>query len=372
MKILIDVRSMGVSPSGIGMYINNIILELIKKDGYELVLVTDISESEELVALEELGIQVLKYGVFIQKNFALFSYYKYIQKMINIVQPDLFWEVNNLVPIKIKNPYGKIVVTIHDMFPITMPSCFGWKYRLYFKYGIKRTLGCVDYIIYDSEDAQNDTERLFSKAKKIASFVSYIIIPEVKSEVIADCNYFLYLGNLEKRKGTDILINAYAEYVKQGGQIPLYMAGKMREDSIRQLYEEKSLEISSLKYLGYVTEEQKRKLYAECSCFLFPTKAEGFGMPVIEAMHYKKEVIATDLAVFRELVGNQITYVPNVVDEKEQANLWIEELLRFSSADKKKYDYADIIDQFGSNKIGRKFDTFFKTIGLSDDKVKIK
>ena len=162
MKILMDARVMGESPSGIGIYIYNFAKGIC--DLYpdvEVELVTDIAVSSQIQEFESKGITIYKYGQKIRKNFALIKYYKYVQQVIYESKPDVFWECNNIFLTRIVNPYGKVVTTIHDMFPLTMKGCFGKIYPYYFRYGIHNTIKNVDFIVYNSEETRRDTEKFF-------------------------------------------------------------------------------------------------------------------------------------------------------------------------------------------------------------------
>lgn len=307
MKILIDARNLGLKPSGIGMYAYNWIKALENYDDFDIHVIVDVIESNQIKELDaDEKVTVHGYGSFSNKSASVFKYFKFVKKVIEEVKPDVFWEINNLAPVKIKNPYGKYMVTIHDMFPLTMPECFGKIYPHYFKYGVRKTINCVDSIIYNSKCTKHETERFFPKAKKKSPFISYIIIPPIQWMDVEKKDYFLYMGNLEKRKGVDILLDAYEIYVQQGGTRKLVIAGKIREDDIGTRLKELEEKIPSLHYVGYVDDETKTRLYRECGCFVFPSRAEGFGMPVIEAMSCGKPVITSNLEIFRELVGNVI------------------------------------------------------------------
>ena len=59
-----------------------------------------------------------------------------------------------------------------------------------------------------------------------------------------------------------------------------------------------------------------------------PSFVEGFGLPLIEALQLKAPVIASDLAVFRELAGNIPTYV-----DPDDRRAWVEAVLNYATAD---------------------------------------
>ena len=69
-------------------------------------LVTDVVVSQEIKNLAQTkGVTMCVYGKEVDKSFGLFAYYKFVQKTIHTIKPDIFWEGNNLVPIIIRNPY---------------------------------------------------------------------------------------------------------------------------------------------------------------------------------------------------------------------------------------------------------------------------
>ena len=140
MKIVIDARTLGQKPSGVGIYTARFARALAQEPDVALCLVTDVCESAEMLSLAEEGIPVLRFGRAIRKGPDLWRYFAFLKRVIREEKPDIFWEVNNLLPIRLKNPYGKYVVTLHDIFPITMPAQHGMIFRLYFRYGLKKTL----------------------------------------------------------------------------------------------------------------------------------------------------------------------------------------------------------------------------------------
>ena len=344
MKILIDARSLGRKPSGIGMYIYNFVLGILKYGEEQVALITDVNASSEMKHLENEGVEIFSYGKEIQKSLALYPYYRYVQKCINEYRPDIFWEGNALFPIKIKNPFGKIVITIHDVFPITHPDCYGKIYPYYFRYGIHNTLRYCDAILYNSKDTEEQTEHYFKKAKSINHMISYIIVDKLPQVSTKEEGNFLYIGNLEKRKGTDLLIKAYLKYVESGGSRDLYLGGKIREKEIEIQLEEAKQKTSKIKYLGYLSEEEKINAYAKCGCFVFPSRAEGFGMPIIEVLNYHKPVIASKLPIFSEIAGDAVQYFSFEKEEEETIAQLVKQMHQVKEQDDAKAD--EIVERY--------------------------
>lgn len=308
LKILIDARQLGKKPSGIGMSIHSFVMEARKRDDIEIFLVSDIAESKEIQELQEY-VRVFILGSYIKKNFSIINYMRFLKTIINTVKPDIFWEPNNLLPLPFKNPYGKYVVTINDVFPLSIPEAYSKIYKHYFRIGINNTLKSCDAILYISEYSKSETERLFKNAKNRQNIISYVIASNISKLNIERKDYYLYVGNLEIRKGTDILLKAFSSYVDNEGKKNLVLAGKIKDDEVKLLLDDVSQKTNQIKYLGYIDDETRSKLYNECGCFVFPSRGEGFGMPIIEALSCGAPVIASDLSVFHELVGECVKYV---------------------------------------------------------------
>lgn len=349
---------MGRKPSGIGMYIYNFAKEIIKEPDMEIHLLSDVAYSNEMHYMKEQGAVLHCYGSVIGKNMQLMKYYRYLQKVIHEVKPDIFWEGNSLVPIKITNPYGRFMVTVHDLFPLTMPQYYGKLYEHYFRHGLKNTLKYVDTLIYNSLETQRDMERLFPKAEKKKKFISYIIVDEAEERETGDNNSFLYVGNLEKRKGTDLLLDAYLRYLELGGEKNLRFAGKIREEDIEEKIRRVQELTAKAEYLGYLTKNDKEREYSQCSAFLFPSKAEGFGMPVIEVMNYNKPIIASNLSIFEELVGDEINYFALSEDSRESAERLAEKMLDYEKP--REGIYGEIIERYTPKTLSERLCAYFR------------
>jgi glycosyltransferase involved in cell wall biosynthesis len=62
--------------------------------------------------------------------------------------------------------------------------------------------------------------------------------------------------------------------------------------------------------LGFVDDDQLATLYSGCHAFVFPSRYEGFGLPVLEARACGAAVLASDLPEIREAGGEDALYVP--------------------------------------------------------------
>lgn len=331
MKIAVDARTLGSRPSGVGMYLNDFLKVLMKYKEFEFVLLSDVAESEYIKYFMKQGIPVITQGTAVYRSVGVYSYFSFIQKQLKKIQPDLFWEVNTVIPIRLRGSF-KTMITIHDMFPIEYVQYFGKIYSMYFRYSLGKTLKYTDMILYNSQQTRKTTEKIFPAARNIANCNAYIIANPLKEEwEISDKGYLLYVGNMEKRKGVDLLLKGYRRYRKLGGTRELILAGKMQEEDIEKLLKETMEATKGITYLDYVTHDKKHQLFSECSCFVFPSKAEGFGMPLIEVMKFEKPILVGNLDIYDEIIGLEVNKFDLNGSEEAQIDNLAKAMLSFNS-----------------------------------------
>ncbi len=336
------------------MYLYDFLKQLVNYEELEFVLISDVATSEYIQYFIQRGMEVRTSNEYVYKSAGVYSYFAFLKKQLKDIKPDVFWEVNSLVPVTLKGDF-KTMITIHDMFPITHVKYFGRVYSVYFRHSLTKTLKNTDMILYNSLQTKLTTEAIFPEAKKIANETAYIITnPLTREYGHRDDGYFLYVGNMEKRKGVDILLNGYREYRYRKGTKRLIVAGKMLEDDIRDLLSEVQGETGSVEYLDYVTDETKHELMAHCSCFLFPSRAEGFGMPVLECMKHYKPMIVADLDIYKEIAGDCLNTfkMQGFRETKYQIDSFVEQMLNYDShVDREAYETA--IARYAPEHLGR-------------------
>lgn len=365
MKLMVDARVLSSRPCGIGMYAFHYINELRKNPEIELTLVTDVIVSQEIKFLEKAGVAIVTYGKQIFRSAAVLSYFRFVAKVLRERQPEVFWEPNCLLPVSLPGYKGKLVVTIYDMFPLTMPDCFGWKYRQYFRYGVGRTIRQADLICFDSVEAKENTEGFFLDVKKKTSYVCYPIVDRTYKNEGSDpveekkTPYFYYIGNVERRKGTDILLRAYELYRAEGGTKDLKVAGGLKDENLKQRLEEMK-KVEGFSYLGYVSDDDKKNLFRNCDTFVFPSRGEGFGIPILEAMSEGKPIISSRLSIFEEIIGDCIQYFDMEGTEEAQAAALCRAMLGDVHADRNAYE--QVLNRYEKKKLGEAFAEQLKKI----------
>lgn len=123
--------------------------------------------------------------------------------------------------------------------------------------------------------------------------------------------YILFVGTIEPRKNLEGLLDAYAQLPAATQQLySLVLAGGKGWHDEAILSKIAGLQQQGLSVIqtGYVDETQRAALYQKAALFALPSHYEGFGMPLLEAMHYRVPVVTSDLPVLHEVAGEAAVY----------------------------------------------------------------
>jgi len=141
----------------------------------------------------------------------------------------------------------------------------------------------------------------------------------VEGRGLSSRGYILSVGRLEPRKNHVALLSAYAKL--QSVQLPLVIIGQPHFgfDEIFQVIRDLHLE-GRVRILSDVKDEELPAFYRHAKLFVYPTWAEGFGMPPLEAMASGVPVISSDSTSIPEVVGDAAVLVsPGDIDALAKA-----------------------------------------------------
>jgi glycosyltransferase involved in cell wall biosynthesis len=209
---------------------------------------------------------------------------------------------------------GCVVVTIHDVLPLAIPSYFATeKEESAYRRAMSRDLARGNVIITDSEFSKSEIGRHFHPA------IEPVVIPPATgiADVADDgsrgsiAGYFLYVGGYAPRKGIDDLLRAFREG-RQVGKIHqrLLLIGEPAHVSVectRLIAEGK--EGGFIEERGYVDESQLASLYRHATALVYPSRYEGFGLPPLEALTLGCPVLTTRSTSLPEVCGDAAVYV---------------------------------------------------------------
>lgn len=183
-------------------------------------------------------------------------------------------------------------------------------------------------VIVISEQTKDEVVRYYG----VPSDRVYVLYPVIhrQAELLTEADpigrkFILYPANSWPHKRHKLLIEAVREINVRSPRTPLtlILTGYVyrRDRHILNLCDG-----DHIRHLGYVSRSMLRSLYAHCSFVAFPSQYEGFGIPIIEAMTYRKRVLASDIPIFRESAGASISYFRTKEHLKsELVRLWSEE-----------------------------------------------
>jgi glycosyltransferase involved in cell wall biosynthesis len=214
------------------------------------------------------------------------------------------------------------VVTIHDLIPLLLPQYRGGALaRLYTGLAAASARGAAA-VITDSPYSRGDILKHLGlppehvTAIPLAAGEDYhprqgsLVDMAIQKKYNLPPEYVLYLGGFDVRKNVETLLKAFT-YVKQGtgDTYPLVIAGKPPEKITPRFADvPKYIELMDVgdvvQMIGEVEEADKPALYRMAKCFVFPSRYEGFGLPVLEAMACGTPVVATDVTSIPDVAGD--------------------------------------------------------------------
>jgi glycosyltransferase involved in cell wall biosynthesis len=215
------------------------------------------------------------------------------------------------------------VVTAHDLIVFNQPSLMAPASRWYFGKWIPSTYKTADHIIAVSKATKGElVNRLGLDPDKITPIYHGIDPVYVRTTEPHEINrirhmyhvpmeFYLMVGSFEQRKCISEAIDAFSRISKSSSMLRLLLVGleNKYQRQMRSLVKSLDMEEKVL-FPGYIPDRELVTLYSVATAFLFPSSAEGFGLPLLEAMATGCPIIASDLPVFREIGGDAVVPVP--------------------------------------------------------------
>lgn len=205
-----------------------------------------------------------------------------VPNILEKLKPD-FAHFQYVVPLGRKVcPY---ILTIHDTLIFSHPHLFSFKFRAPRKRLYRFSYKKSEVITTVSQYSKSGIEKFIGNSKKIwvtpnavlPSDIAYSDKPAIKEILIQELGlknrFILAVGRNEKRKNFDLLIRAYRELNLPDVDLVLVGSGVDK------------IEHEGVKKLVAVSPLNLRRLYQAADLFVFPSQAEGFGIPPLEAVN---------------------------------------------------------------------------------------
>jgi len=300
MKITLDCRHIGFS-GGIGVYFRGL-LPFFLSSGASIFLLGD--ENILRQSMQDSSAEIIHCTI---KPFSLrdtFAFPKSILKKIN--SSDIYYTPYFNVPNGIKIP---IYSTIHDIIFLDMPNLVskpGLWARIYF---YKRAARLSKAIFTVSEFSKSRIKHFLGVSLNVINASNAVNAPlYLHSEnKLEKKKIILFIGNIKKYKGLDILLDAFLQCGNEGFDYELFIVGSrnnFRSGDKKTSKRLDSLEGRGVRFSGYISDEEKQKLLAKSALLVQPSLYEGFGYPPLEAMLSGTQVLISDISVFKEVYSD--------------------------------------------------------------------
>ena len=349
-KIGIDARL--YSQTGVGTYLKNLIHYLEKKElKDELFYIYLMSDDYKNLSFKNKNIvkRMVNYRWHTfgeQVGFALKLYYDNLDLMhfTYFSYPIFYWK--------------KFIATVHDATPLLFKTgkastknqlIYNIKH-LFFKIVLRCQIEKAIKIIAPTYTVKKQLEDIYGEkiSKKIHPIyegVNYQILESKENKELGKkfTNFFIYVGKFYPHKNIEKLIEAFT---KVDTSIKLILLGPndFFKNRLTQLINRLS-QGKKILFFNNLSNEDLVFFYKNALALIHPSLSEGFGLPLIEAAYFNCPIIASDINVFKELLGNSyLSFNPNDVDD-------IVDKIKSFIEQKPKFNYKNIIIKYSFEKM---------------------
>lgn len=214
--------------------------------------------------------------------------------------------------------HGKTILTVHDLSFLRYPECFEPSLVKYLRRLVPRSVGHASLVLADSESTKRDLVELMKvpaqKIEVLYAGVNSTFIPisderflaAVLKKYFIEAPFLLFVGTIEPRKNLERLLQSYSRlHVEEGIQQHLLLAGELGWLYADLFQEVQRLKLeNSVRFLGYVPDDELPVLMSLADLFVFPSLYEGFGLPPLEAMACGTPVVASNTSSLIEILGD--------------------------------------------------------------------
>jgi len=213
--------------------------------------------------------------------------------------------------------------TIHDLMLLDLPQLRSTAKTGYFEYIVKPGIRNADLVFTGSEYSHRRIVEWSGVSPEKVIAVGYGVGDNYTSAGLPWKHarpYLLYVGNQRAHKNVEMLIDAYARSSAKENY-DLLLSGNFSENVLSRVHANKLQD--QVHALGMVPEVDLPSLYRGAHALVMPSKYEGFGLPLIEAMACGTPVLASNATAIPEACGDAALYfdpgrIDSMVDALDQ------------------------------------------------------
>lgn len=315
MKIGIDCRLHYYNRTGIGRYIRNLVRAFpdCASDDLELVVLQSRREREAIA-----GAAVARTSKVVTPAHHRWERWL-LASELSLKRIDALHSPDHVAP---KQMGWMSVVTVHDLSFLAHPEAYSSDSLLYYA-NVFRTVQNAAKVIAVSEFTRQEILDRISIGPERVTTIYEAVDPayypreesecqRVRTRLNVPASYFLVVGTIEARKNLERLVAAYASLPRNDRPRLVFAGGRgYHYDRVLEAVQEHRLE-DHVTFLGYVNDDDLPALYSGAACLLYPSRYEGFGLPILEAMACGCPVITSNFGSMAEVAGDAAILVdPN-------------------------------------------------------------
>ena len=239
---------------------------------------------------------------------------------------------------------AKTLMVTHDLAHLHFPAEIPFAARHYYHYFVPRYLRHADSVVTVSEFTKADMIAQYGIAEDKISVScngcrdGFVPLPAEKKVLVREKYssgqpYFLYIGAVHPRKNIHRLIQAFDRFKQAtGAPVKLLIGGRFtwQTGAIRSAWEAAAHK-EDIIFMGYVPETELPELTASALALTYVSLFEGFGVPLLEAMHCETPVLTSNVSSLPEVAGDAALKVdPEDIGQTAEAmkRLYEDEKLR--------------------------------------------
>jgi glycosyltransferase involved in cell wall biosynthesis len=196
------------------------------------------------------------------------------------------------------------VVTVHDLSFESDPALMGLRDRFFFRTMVPRSARRADRIVAVSELTRRDLIEHYSVDERKIVVIPNGVDPEFSPEGPKRDGppYLLFVGSLQARKDPVTAVEAFA---RGSGELRLVLVGPDKGGGGEARATAERLGVADrVEFMGHVEKAELASLYRGAQALVFPSRYEGFGLPVVEAMASGTPVVASSAGAIPEVAGD--------------------------------------------------------------------
>ena len=362
LKVFVDAYLLSKEPQGTVTYLKGLYTAVTRQNpdiDFYFGCIEQV-ELEEFKTLE--NVHWIIYKDLSRVNRMLYE----IPKLIEQYKFD-FAHFQYVIPLK-KRKKCVYINTIHDVLFIDYPQYFPFKYRLVRKLLFKRSANTCDILLTVSAYSRNAIANHFGidkdKIKVVPNGISarYFLAynrSEVQSEVKREFglkNYFLMVSRIEPRKNQALLLKTFFDHKWDQAEIQLVFVGskslayKELDNFLSSLTDKQK---ESVHFISGIDDQKLSNIYRGAEGFIYPSIAEGFGIPPLEAGACRIPVLCANGTAMEEYDFFK-PYFCDVFDENEFQKAFTtfakarsqNDLKMISSEIEKRFSWHEIAEKF--------------------------